>query len=29
MSDRIFLEIWSLSFSDFEFLETYHGVSCG
>ena len=24
MSDRIFLEIWSLSFSDFEFLETYH-----
>jgi hypothetical protein len=24
MSDRVFLEIWSLSFSDFEFLETYH-----
>lgn len=24
MSDRAFLEIWSLSFSDFEFLETYH-----
>ena len=24
MSDRAFLEIWSLSFSDFGFLETYH-----
>ena len=24
MSDRAFLEIWSLSYSDFEFLETYH-----
>ena len=24
MSDRAFLEIWSLSFSDFEFLGTYH-----
>jgi len=24
MSDRTLLEIWSLSFSDFEFLETYH-----
>jgi len=24
MTDRSFLEIWSLSFSDFEFLDTYH-----
>ena len=24
MSDRAFLEIWSLSFSDFGFLKTYH-----
>ena len=24
MPDRAFLEIWSLSFSDFEFLEAYH-----
>lgn len=24
MSDRAFLETWSLSFPDFEFLEAYH-----